>query len=104
MTWPVLITLAILTFAFKAAGPMIFAKRPMPAWLDDIVRILPLAIYPALVASSVFGSPEGVTFDARAIAAAAVLVLVILVRKRVFGFAMLLGAVVTAGVRALFGP
>lgn len=102
MTWGVLIVMSILTLALKATGPLIFAKRPMPSWLEELVRLLPLAVYPALVASSVFSSPEGFTVDARLGASAIVLVILIIVRRQMFGAAMIIGAAVTAAIRAIF--
>jgi branched-subunit amino acid transport protein len=103
VTWLVLIILAVGTLTMKVLGATLFTKRPIPARLAGVVKSLPVAIYPALVASATLGSDSGgVHVDARLIATAAVLVLVILFRRRnVFGFAMIVGAAVTAVLRIL---
>lgn len=102
MSWPVLIALAIGTLALKAIGPLLFAARPVPPWLGETVSGLPLAIFPALVASATLSPSSGMSLEERLIPAAVVLVLLLLVRrKNMFGAAMIVGAAVTALIRFL---
>jgi branched-subunit amino acid transport protein len=102
LSWPVLIALAIGTLALKAIGPLLFAARPVPPWLAETVSALPLAIFPALVASATLSPSSGMSLDENLIPAAVVLVLLLLVRrKNMFGAAMIAGAAVTALIRFL---
>ena len=104
MSWTVLVVLAAGTLTLKAIGPLLFARRPLPPSLEETVRALPLAIYPALVASATLSSDGGTSAVERLISAGAVLVLLILVRnKNMFGVAMIVGAAVTALIRFLTG-
>lgn len=103
MIWAVMIALAIGTFGMKWIGATLLSRRRMPERFSATVNALPLAIYPALVASATLGGDTiGVQFDARLIATALVLVVLIVFRKRgLFGVAMLIGAAVTALLRFL---
>lgn len=102
MSWTVLVALALGTLALKAIGPLLFARRPLPPSLEKTVRALPLAIYPALVASATLSTSGGIRVDGRLISAGVVLVLLLLVRKKnMFGAAMIVGAAVTGLIRFL---
>ena len=102
MSWTVLAVLAIGTLALKATGPLLFARRPLPPALEETVRALPLAIYPALVASATLSPGGGSGIGDRLIPAAVVLALLLLIRKKnMFGAAMIVGAAVTALIRFL---
>jgi branched-subunit amino acid transport protein len=103
VTWIVLIALAVGNFALKWIGATLLARKPLPARYTKTVNALPLAIYPALVASATFGGDSvGVQLDARLVSTAVVLVVLIIFRKRsLFGVAMLVGAGMTALLRFL---
>ena len=75
MSWPVLMALAIGTLALKAIGPLLFAARPVPPWLGETISGLPLAIFPALVASATLSPSSGTSLEERLIPAAVVLAL-----------------------------
>jgi branched-subunit amino acid transport protein len=101
--WIVMMALAIGTYAMKLVGATLLVRKPIPARFRGTVAALPLAIYPALVASATLGSDAGgVHFDARLISTAVVLVILIVFKKKsLFGVAMLVGAAVTALTRFL---
>lgn len=102
MSWTVLLVLAAGTLALKAIGPLLFARRRLPPALEDTVHALPLAIYPALVASATLSPGSGTSLYGRLIPAGAVLALLLLVRnKNMFGAAMIVGAAITALIRFL---
>jgi branched chain amino acid efflux pump len=102
MSWTVLIVLAAGTLALKAVGPILFSRRPLPPSLEETVRALPLAIYPALVASATLPVSGGTSVEERLIPAGVVLVLLLFVRNRnMFGVAMIAGAAVTALIHFL---
>ncbi len=97
MSWLVVVALASGTMALKVAGVMLSTRRPIPHWLQGTVSAIPLAIYPALVASATLSGGSGVRIDGRLLSACAVILLLITFRKRnMFGLAMLVGALVTA--------
>lgn len=101
--WIVMLALAIGTFTMKWIGATLLPRWSMPSRFTATVNALPLAIYPALVASATLGGDSvGVQFDARLIATVVVLAVLIAFRKRsLFGVAMLVGAAVTAAARLL---
>lgn len=101
MNWHVLIGLAAVTFALKAVGPVLARGRTLPTWVDDIAAVIPLAVFPALVASSTFRGDGGIVVDARVVAAAVVLVVCIVLRKALFGAATAIGAAITALIRSI---
>ncbi len=103
MTWVVLLCLAIGNFALKWIGATLLARKPLPPRFTATVNALPLAIYPALVASATFGGDlVGVQFDARLVSTAVVLVVLIIFHRRsLFGVAMLVGAGITSLLRLL---
>jgi hypothetical protein len=97
LSWLVVIALASGNMAFKVAGAMLFARRPMPPWLQGTAGALPLAIYPALVASTTLAGGSGVRVDGRLISAGAVVLLFVTFKKKnLFGLAMFVGALVMA--------
>jgi uncharacterized membrane protein len=103
VTWIVLVVLAVGNFAMKWIGATLLARRPLPPRFTATVNALPLAIYPALVASATFGGDTvGVQFDVRLASTLVVIVVLVVFRRRsLFGVAMLLGAGVTALLRFL---
>ena len=67
VVWTTIIGLTIGTFVIKAAGPVIFGGRELPALLARIVPLLAPALLAALVVAETFGgSGRSLVLDARA--------------------------------------
>lgn len=94
-----LIVLAIGTFAMKAIGPVVAAGRQLPPTAARLSTLLPAALLAALVATQTVGGPDGLDIDARIVGVGAAGLAVAL--KAPFGVVVLIGAAVTAGVRAI---
>jgi branched-subunit amino acid transport protein len=91
--------LAVGTYALKAAAPLTFGARPLPAWLDRLTEILPAALFAALVVVSTVTHEGDVVIDARlaGVGAAALA----LERKAPLIVVILASVATTALVRAL---
>ena len=65
------------TIALKAAGPLVFARRPLPGWLRGIMPLLAPCLLAALVVGQAVGDGRAIVIDARiaGVAAAAVALL-----------------------------
>jgi branched-subunit amino acid transport protein len=65
------------TIALKAAGPLVFARRPLPSWLHGIMPLLAPCLLAALVVGQAIGDGRAIVIDARiaGVAAAAVALL-----------------------------
>ena len=76
MTWPTLLALAVVTYLFKAFGPLGAGGRQLPKALKVVVDLLPPALLAALVAVETLGSGAAISLDARlaGVAAAALAV------------------------------
>jgi len=94
-----LLLLAAGTFLLKAAGPVVAAGRQLPRWLDRLANLLPAGLLAALVVTQTVTSGTQLVADARLVGLAAAAVAVAL--RAHFGIVVLVGAGVTAGVRAL---
>ena len=74
MTWPATLFLALASYALKAAGLVALRGRRLPQFVDDVLAVLPAALFGALIAVSTVGGDRAVVLDARlaGLAAAAV--------------------------------
>lgn len=99
MIVPALIVLAVGTYLMKAVGPFAAAGRTLPRWLDQLSNLLPAGLLAALVATQTVTSGTALVADARLVGVAAAAIAVAL--KANFAIVVLVGAGVTAGVRAL---
>lgn len=99
MTIIALIVLAVGTYACKAAGPLVAAGRELPPTAQRLTDLLPAALLAALVATQTVAVGTSLTLDARIVGLAAAGVAVWF--RAPFAVVVLLGTVVTAGVRAL---
>lgn len=74
MTWAAVAVLAAGTWLLKAAGPVFFGGRAMPARLGSVVALLPPTLLAALVAIQTVADGQALVVDARlpAVAVAAV--------------------------------
>lgn len=99
-TWITVAGLAVTTAAVKASGPVVFGSRDLPPLLARVIPLLPAALLAALVVVETFGGPgKTLRIDARAVGLTAAAVA--LWRRVPLVVAVILAAVVTAGVRAV---
>jgi branched-subunit amino acid transport protein len=96
---PALLVLALGTFAMKAVGPVLAAGRELPPALERLTTLLPAALLAALVATQTVSGPGGLTIDARLLGVGAAGIAVAC--RAPFGVVVLIGAAVTAAVRAI---
>ena len=97
--WLTVVVVAIATMLFKAAGPVFLGRRPLHPAARRVVDLLAPAMLIALVVTQTFAAGESVTVDARV---PGVLAGAFAVWRRVpLILAMVIGAAVTALVRAL---
>ena len=61
----VLVVMAVGTFAFKSAGPLVLGDRSLPLPVQRLVALLPAALLAALAVVSTVGEGRAVVFDAR---------------------------------------
>jgi branched-subunit amino acid transport protein len=97
--WIVVAVVGLATIAFKAAGPVLIGRRPLPSRLQSLVDLLAPVMLVALVVTQTFGGDEEITVDARVAGVGAAFV-AILLRAHVI-VAMAIAAIVTAGLRAI---
>ena len=97
--WPALFALFVGSYALKAVGLVALANRRLPARVEELLALLPAALFGALIMVSTFGDGQSLVLDARAagLAAAAVAVW----RRANFIVVVLAAAVATAAVRAI---
>ena len=99
MTWSVVIALGIGAFAFKVLGLVVIGARRLPPVVDRCLALIPAALVSALVIKDTFSTGQDLVLDARAagVAAAAMAAW----RKAPLVLVIVIGAAVTAVVRAL---
>ena len=97
--WVLILVIAVLTAAIKAAGPLLLGGRALPPRVSAVVQLLPPALLAALVVTAVATQGRDYAVDASLVGVAAGGVLLLL-RRHVL-LAVVVAAVVTAAVRAL---
>ena len=97
--WIVVGAVCAATVLFKAAGPVLLGRRPLPPRGQSVVDLLAPVMLTALVVTQTFGGDGEVTVDARlpGVAAAALAIW----RRVPIIVAMLIAGVVTGLVRAV---
>ena len=65
-TWATVLGLAIVTFAIKAAGPVVLGGRDLPPWTLSLIGLVAPALLGALVMVETFGKGKDLVLDARA--------------------------------------
>ena len=97
--WVALTALAIGSYALKAVGLVAFGDRHPPPRVEELLGLLPAALFGALIVVSTFAADRSLVIDARAagLAAAAVAVW----RRCGIVVVVLVAAGTTAAVRAL---
>jgi branched-subunit amino acid transport protein len=101
MSWWLVILLAIGAYGFKVLGLVIIGDRPLPGVVERCLALIPAALIAALVVKDTFSVGQHLQLDARAIGVAGALIATW--RKAPLIVAVLIGAVLTAGVRQLGG-
>ncbi len=99
MTWGLVFGLAAGAYAFKLLGFFVLGRRPLPAVLERCLALIPAAMISALVVKDTFSTGQHLGIDARVAGVAAATVAVW--RRAPFVVVIVLGAGVTAAVRAL---
>lgn len=99
MSWTALLLLAGGAYAFKVLGLVVLGGRELPAPVARCVALLPAALLPALIAVQTLTTDDRLVLDARA--AGVGVAIVAAWRRAPFPLVIVLGAAVTAAVRAL---
>lgn len=99
MTWTALLVLAGGAYAFKVLGLVVLGGRELPPPVARCVALLPAALLPALIAVQTLTTDDRWVIDARA--AGVGVAIVAAWRRAPFPLVIVLGAAVTAAVRAV---
>ncbi len=99
MTWTLVLVLAAGAYFFKVLGLVVIGDRTLPPMLDRCLGLIPAALIAALVVKDTFSVGQHLQLDARAagVGAAAIAAW----RKAPLILVIVIGAAVTAAVRAL---
>lgn len=99
MSWAALLGLAVGAYGCKVLGLVVLGGRELPPRLGRCVALLPAALLPALIAVQTLTTDDRWVLDARAAGVGAAIV--VAWRRAPFPLVIVVGAVVTAAVRAL---
>jgi uncharacterized membrane protein len=99
MSWWPILALAAGAYAFKALGLVVVGGRTIPPRLNRCLALLPAALLSGLIVLQTFSDGRSLVLDARALGVGAAAVAAW--RRAPFPVVILIGAAVTAGVRAL---
>lgn len=100
MSWLVVLSIGIGSYVLRTAGLTLIAERESPEWALALLRLVPIAILPALIAvQTLGGSANPFLIDARLPGVAAAVVAVLL--RASFLVAVTVAVAVTASVRLL---
>jgi branched-subunit amino acid transport protein len=69
--WIVVAVVGVATIAIKAAGPLVFADRPLPKVVVSLMPLLAPCLLAALVVSQTLADGRSLVVDARALGVAA---------------------------------
>lgn len=97
--WLLIILVAALTAAIKAAGPIALGGRELPSWFSSIVMAMPAAVLAALVVTAALANGQELSVgpDTAGVGAAALVAW----RGGSVIMCVLVAAAVTAGLRAI---
>jgi branched-subunit amino acid transport protein len=97
--WILILLVAALTAAIKAAGPIALGGRELPAWFSSIVSVMPAAVLAALVVTAALANGEewSVGPDTAGVAAAGIIAW----RGGSVILCVVVAAALTAGLRAV---
>ena len=99
MSWAAILGLAVGAYACKVLGLLVLGDRELPAAVNRCIALIPAALLPALIAVQTLTTDDRWVLDARAAGVGAAIVAAW--RRAPFPVVILLGAAVTAAVRAL---
>jgi branched-subunit amino acid transport protein len=99
VSWTFVIVLAATAYAFKVLGLVVIGDRKLPPLLDRCLALIPAALIAALVVKDTFSVGQHLQIDARAAGVGAAVVAAW--RKAPLIAVILIGASVTAAVRAV---
>lgn len=99
MTWAALLALTLGSYALKAVGLVALRGRRLPPFLDEVLVLLPAALFGALIVVSTIGGDRALVLDARVAGVAAAAFA--LWRRSGFIVVVLVAAATTAIVRAV---
>ncbi len=97
--WPAFAALAVGSYVLKALGLVALGDRKPPARVEELLGLLPAALFGALIVVSTFATDRALVLDARAagLAAAAIAVW----RRSSVVVVVVAAAATTAAVRAI---
>jgi len=97
--WVLIVLVAVVTAALKAAGPIALGGRELPAWFSSIVTVMPAAVLAALVVTAALADGDELSIgpDTAGVAAAGIIAW----RGGSVLTCVLVAAAVTAGLRAV---
>jgi branched-subunit amino acid transport protein len=97
--WVLIVLVAVITAAIKAAGPIALGGRELPARFSSIVTVMPAAVLAALVVTAALADGDKLFIgpDTAGVAAAGIIAW----RGGSVITCVLVAAAVTAGLRAL---
>ncbi len=64
--WTAVLVMTAITFAIKAAGPVVLGGRSLPPAAERLIALLPAALLTALVVTQTFADDRALVLDARA--------------------------------------
>ena len=99
MTWWLVLGLAAGAYAFKVLGLVVIGERDVPAVIARCLALIPAALFAALVVKDTFSVGRHLQVDARAAGVAGAALAAS--RRLPIAVVIVVGAAVTAGVRAL---
>lgn len=99
MSWAAILGLAASCYLLKMAGLVLLGGRELPDVVNRCVALLPAALLPALIAVQTLTTEDRWVLDARAAGVGAAIVAAW--RKAPFPVVIVVGAAVTALVRAV---
>jgi branched-subunit amino acid transport protein len=100
MTWTLVIALGLGAYAFKVLGLVVIGARSLPPVVERCLALIPAALLSALIVKDTFSVGQELVLDARA--AGVAVAVVATWRRAPIPVVILLGAAVTAVVRAAF--
>ncbi len=99
MSWWLVFLLAGGAYGFKVLGLVVIGRSQLPAVVDRCLALIPVALVSALIVKDTFSLGQDLVIDARAVGVAAAVVAAW--RKAPLIAVIVIGAAVTAAVRAL---
>ncbi len=100
MSWTLIIALGLGAYAFKVLGLVVVGARSLPPVVERCLALIPAALLSALIVKDTFSVGQDLVLDARA--AGVAVAVVASWRRAPIPVVIVLGAAVTAVVRAAF--